>query len=101
MSNEVKIPLGVISVAVGLLIAFGAVQAQVKGNDGDISDIKDSIKNNQKTIIANQKALSDHTILAQKTFNEYSMKQEAHNGEIKSMLTGLTKDIEYLRGNSG
>ena len=38
---------------------------------------------------------NDHVVQAQKTFAQYTLKQESHNGEIKSLLTGLAKDIQY------
>jgi hypothetical protein len=47
-----------------------------------------------------QKDLTAYMVSSQKHFNEYTMKQEAHNGEIKSLLVGLSKDIEYLKRGS-
>lgn len=40
-----------------------------------------------------------HVIQAQKTFNDYAMKQQQYNATQMVILEGMAKDIQYMRQN--
>ena len=52
---------------------------------------------NQDRITDLNTAFMQHCIQAEKQWKEYAIKQEHDNGEIKSLIVSLSKDIEHLK----
>ena len=91
--SSLKIVMYLVGVIVTLIcfIAIPTMASNMINNDKD-SRARDT------TITS---ALNVHILQAQTNFNAYTMAQEKHNGEMKSIITGMAKDIQYIKNNGG